>query len=126
MSLLETSIFFNDGKGNFIRGTLPIEVQLSPVYAADVNDYNGDAKLDILLGGNLYNVKPEVGRYDASFGSFLSGNGSGAFSYIPPKSTGMKLEGEIRDIIEIETISGKILVIASCNDQLQVFKVLNN
>ena len=73
--LLETSLFINDGKGNFTRKPLPLETQFSPTYAAEITDINGDGNPDILLGGNLYNVKPEVGRYDASFGSFLLGNG---------------------------------------------------
>ncbi len=55
------------------RKSLPLEAQFSPVYAAEAGDFNDDGNLDILLGGNLYNVKPEVGRYDASYGSFLSG-----------------------------------------------------
>ena len=122
---LETSLFINDGAGNFTRKPLPIEVQFSPVFAAAVGDYNGDGNLDILIGGNLYNVKPEVGRYDASYGSLLSGDGRGGFSYIPPKSSGFHLDGEIRDIMEVATSKGKILVIARNNDSLQVFKVLS-
>jgi hypothetical protein len=100
-------------------------VQFSPVYAADVADYDGDGNTDILLGGNLYNVKPEVGRYDASYGTFLSGNGKGGFTYKPPKSTGLHLDGEVRDIMEITTAKGKILLIARSNSPLQVFKILS-
>jgi len=122
---LETSLFVNDGSGHFIRKYLPVEVQFSPVYAADVGDYNGDGHPDILLGGNLYNVKPEVGRYDASYGALLLGDGKGGFSYIPPKLSGFHLDGEIRDIMEVTTSTGKILVIARSNDPLQVFKVLS-
>jgi hypothetical protein len=57
--------------------SLPEEAQLSPVYGIEVRDMDNDGKLDILLGGNLYNVRPEVGRYDASFGLFLKGDGNG-------------------------------------------------
>jgi len=121
--LLETSLFLNDGSGSFARKPLPVEVQFSPVYAADVGDYNGDGKPDILLGGNLYNVKPEVGRYDASYGAFLSGDGKGGFSYIASRESGFHLEGEIRDILEVTTRNGKILVLSRSNDPLQIFKV---
>ncbi|MDO9339125.1 MAG: VCBS repeat-containing protein [Bacteroidales bacterium] len=122
---METSLFINDGSGHFTRKSLPIEVQFSPVYAADVGDYNGDGNPDILLGGNLYNVKPEVGRYDASYGSFLLGDGLGGFSYIAPELSGFHLDGEIRDIMKVTTSTGKIMVIARSNDSLQVFKVLS-
>jgi hypothetical protein len=123
VSMLETSVFINDGKGNFTKGTLPAEVQFSPVYAADVNDYNGDGKPDIILGGNLYNVKPEVGRYDASYGTFLAGDGKGGFSFIPQKKTGFRLEGEIRDIMQVSTSKGKIVVVSGSNEPVQVFRI---
>jgi hypothetical protein len=122
--LLETSLFINDGAGNFTRKSLPAEVQFSPVYAADIGDYNGDGNTDILLGGNLYNAKPEVGRYDASYGSFLMGDGKGAFRNVPAKVSGFRLDGEIRDIMEVETTNDKLMVVARSNDPLQVFKVL--
>ena len=73
----------------------------------------------------MFNVKPEVGRYDASYGSFLLGDGKGGFKNVPPKLSGFYLDGEIRDIIEVTTSTGKILVIARSNNPLQVFKVLN-
>ena len=123
-SLLETSVFINDGKGHFSRKKLPVEAQFSPVYTAVIGDYNGDGKQDILLGGNLYNVKPELGRYDASYGAFLAGDGNGNFRYIPPKTSGLNLDGEIRDFKQVKTSAGKILVVARSNDSLQVFKVL--
>ncbi|MDP9041462.1 MAG: VCBS repeat-containing protein, partial [Bacteroidota bacterium] len=46
-----TSIFLNDGKGHFKMNPLPVEAQLSPVYASLVSDLNGDGKNDILLAG---------------------------------------------------------------------------
>jgi hypothetical protein len=120
---METSLFINDGKGNFMRETLPVETQFSPVYGAVVGDYNGDGITDIILGGNLYNVKPEFGRYDASFGVMLSGNGKGGFTYIPAMTSGFRLNGEVRDIKEVKTPEGNIMVVARSNDSLQVFKV---
>lgn len=122
--LLETSLFINDGSGHFTRKSLPLESQFSSVYAAEVGDFNSDGNPDILLGGNLYNVKPEVGRYDASYGSFLIGDGKGGFRNVPAKVSGFRLDGEIRDIIEVATTNGKLIVVARNNNSLQVFKVL--
>ena len=117
-------MFINNGAGHFSRRSLPIEVQFSPVMAAKVGDYNGDGNMDILFGGNLYRVKPEVGRYDASYGSFLPGNGRGDFNHVPSKSSGFHLDGEIRDIMEVKTSTGEILVVARSNDPVQVFQIL--
>jgi hypothetical protein len=124
-SLLETSLFLNDGTGHFKRGELPVEAQFSPVFAASTGDYNQDGKPDILLGGNLYKVKPEVGRYDASYGTFLEGDGQGGFKYIPPGITGFHLDGEIRDIMEVTTPGGEILLVARNNKPLQILKILS-
>jgi len=120
--LLETSLFINDGEGVFTRKSLPLEVQFSTVMAAEAGDYNGDGNTDILLGGNLYHVKPEVGRYDASYGSCLLGDGDGGFRVIPPKSSGFFLHGEVRDITELASTHGNILVITRNNAPLQLFK----
>ena len=122
--LMETSVFLNDGTGHFSIKPLPVEAQFSPVYAAESGDFNGDGNTDLLLGGNLYNVKPEVGRYDASYGSFLAGDGKGGFINIPARESGFRLEGEIRDIMEIDAAGGRLIVVARSNDPFQVFKVL--
>jgi hypothetical protein len=103
---------------------IPQEVQFSPVYAAECGDFNDDGNPDILLGGNLYNAKPETGRYDASYGSFLTGDGKGGFSNVPSKYSGLKLEGEIRDIMPVKTLKGSILVISGSNCPVSVFEPL--
>lgn len=121
---LETSLFINNGSGKFIGKSLPRNVQFSPVFAADIADYNNDGNPDILLGGNLYNVKPEVGRYDASYGAFLVGDGQGNFEYVPSGSSGFRLNGEVRDIMRINTLQGEKLVVSRSNKPLQVFDIL--
>jgi hypothetical protein len=122
VNLLETCVFINDGTGKFIRKSLPTEVQFSPVYAACIFDYNNDNNPDILLGGNLNNVKPEVGSYDANYGDILEGDGKGGFSYIPAKLSGFRLNGEVRDIKVINTKSGKLVLVARSNDSFQIFR----
>jgi hypothetical protein len=122
--LMETSLFLNDGTGSFKRENLPVQVQFSPVYAVKTGDFDGDGYTDLIFGGNLYNVKPEIGRYDASYGTFLRGDGKGGFTFVPAAVTGLRFRGEIRDISELMTTSGKLLVVARSNDSVQVFKTI--
>ena len=122
---LETSVFINDGTGHFTEKKLPVEAQFSPVYAIETGDFNNDGFTDILMGGNLFNVKPELGRYDASYGTMLMGDGKGDFRYIPARLSGFRLEGEIRDIMELSINKGKIIVVARSNGPVQVFKSLS-
>jgi len=121
---LETTLCMNDGSGNFTVSPIPVEAQFSPVYAAETGDFNGDDNPDILLGGNLHNVKPEVGRYDASYGTFLAGDGKGGFSSVPVRVSGLHFNGEIRDIMEIVMPTGKVIVASQSNGPVQVFKAI--
>ncbi len=119
---LETSVYLNDGKGNFTPVPLPLEAQLSPVYAILPQDFDGDGKMDLLLGGNLYNVKPEMGRYDASFGCLLKGRGDGTFEYIPPKVSGLRLVGQVRDFAVVKSGGQRLLLVARNDAEMQVFR----
>src|SRR3978361_841228 len=72
-------VLMNNGKQGFTIKPLPVEAQFSVMYGISVNDYDGDGKQDILLGGNFYQSKPEAGIYDASYGVLLKGDGKGNF-----------------------------------------------
>jgi len=120
--LLESAVLLNNGDGAFELRKLPDEAQFSPIYGILVEDFDGDGKEDLLLGGNFYRAKPEVGRYDASYGLFLKGNGDGAFTLIKTKDSGFFLEGEVRDIISLKSPRGELVLVGRNNDQLQVFQ----
>lgn len=119
---LSTSILLNDGGGRFTLKALPTEAQLSPVFGIELADTNGDGHVDIILGGNLYGAKPEAGRYDASFGTVLQGDGHGNFAAIPPAKSGVKIDGEIRDIMTIKTRDGELIVVARNNGSVVTLK----
>ncbi len=119
---LANSAILNHGDGTFEVKPLPVEAQFSPVYAIDLEDVDRDGVPDILMGGNFYAVKPEIGRYDASYGSFLKGNGKGSFTWIPPGKSGFRLNGEIRDLISLDMGTGKLMIVARNNSPLQIFK----
>ena len=121
--MLETVVFLNTGKGTFIKKPLPVEAQFSPVYAISINDFDGDSHQDILLGGNFYQAKPEVGRYDASYGLFLKGNGSGDFKSVLVKDSGFKLKGQTRGFSLLSVKNESILIVANNNDQAQTFTI---
>jgi hypothetical protein len=111
----------NDGKGGFAVQVLPMEAQMSPVYGIDVDDINGDGHADLLFGGNLYRVKPEAGRYDASFGCALAGDGHGGFSALMPASSGFKVDGEVRDILRVRRKAGDVFLVTRNNNTLVTF-----
>ncbi len=115
VSLLESSVFINDGKGNFEIKRLPMEAQFSVVYALYSDDFNGDGLKDIILGGNQYRTKPETGRYDASYGLVLLQDAHHNFSSLTSIQSGIKIQGEVRDIKPI-TIKGRKSILVSRNN----------
>ncbi len=123
---LETSLFINDGGGNFSITFLPVEAQFSPVFDILVDDFDGDSLKDILMGGNLYGVKPELGRYDAGYGTLLFGKGNNEFDYIPNGISGISLDSEVRNMITIQIKERNWIFVASSNDRLKTIEILNN
>jgi hypothetical protein len=118
----QTCVFFNKGNGQFTMQPLPARAQFSPVFTILVTDVNGDGKKDLFLGGNFYGVKPEVGRYDANYGTIMLGEGNRRFEYLPPAQSGLFVTGEVRDAAAIDTKNGKDIIVARNNDALQLFK----
>lgn len=122
VTMLESTILRNEGDGTFKIEPLPQEAQLSPVYSILIDDFDKDGIKDILLGGNLLNVKPEIGRYDASYGTVLKGLRKGGFKAVPTKESGLVLEGEVRDFELLEVGGEKILMVGRNNTSMQFFE----
>ena len=117
-----TSILINNQRAGFELMSLPMEAQYAPVYAIDIEDVNGDTKMDIILGGNLFSVKPEVGRYDALHGLVLAGDGTGKFVPLTSLQSGIRLTGEVRHINSLKTKTGKLLALVRNNDTIKFYK----
>jgi hypothetical protein len=115
---MRSGVFINEN-GQFKFQSLPIEAQFAPIYAIEVSDIDDDGNLDVILGGNFYRVKPEVGRYDGSHGLLLKGDGKGNFRTVKAVNSGLFIKGQIRDLALI----GNQLLIAKNNDQLEVIKI---
>ena len=114
-----SSIFRNDGKANFTIEALPQMAQLSYVFGSFVEDINNDSKNDIFLAGNFYGLKPQAGRFDASYGVTLiaeQDNQREQFSYLPPSESGLFINGEVRDIKKIKKAQGGYYIILARNN----------
>jgi hypothetical protein len=119
---MRSSVIMNNRNGTFSIKPLPMEAQFSTVCGITVNDYDGDGKQDILLGGNFYQSKPEVGIYDASYGLLLKGDGKGNFISVHANQSGFFLKGAVRDIITIKSKKKNLVIVARNNDQPKIFQ----
>jgi hypothetical protein len=70
----------------------------------------------------MYQSKPEMGRYDASYGTLLLGDGSGSFEYMPAGESGIKIDRAVREIRQISSPKGSRILVANNNDHLQLFR----
>ena len=96
---LETTYFVRNSSGKFESKVLPIQSQFSPVFASAAVDVNGDGNLDMVLGGNTDYGKLYFGKYDASQGVVLLGDGKGRFTNATKAQSGLNLKGNVRRII---------------------------
>ena len=112
-------IAYNEGNGNFTIKELPQEAQLSCIYDIETEDLNRDGVLDLILGGNNYNFKPQFSRLDASRGIVLLSDGEG--NYIDQKSTGFFVDGEIREMRWCNSAIGKKRLVVAINNKTPKF-----
>jgi hypothetical protein len=118
-----TSVALNTGNGSFDLQPLPAEAQFAPVNAAIAEDFTGDGHPDLLLGGNFGGVTPLFGRYDASYGLLLEGDGSGRFTSVDLERSGLEIEGQVRDMKWLRRPrGGRVVVVARNNDRVVVLR----
>ena len=120
---MRSSVLMNNRNGTFTMKPLPTEAQFSTVFGMVIKDFNGDGKQDILLGGNFYQSKPEVGINDASYGLLLTGNGKGDFKALSQQQSGVVIKGAVRDITEIKAGGKKLLIVAKNNDKTEILQI---
>jgi enediyne biosynthesis protein E4 len=95
---LQSIVLINKGNMQFEKVYLPSIAQYAPIYAIAAMDIDKDGDQDLIMGGNLYAVQPEKGRYDASYGCLLLNDGKGNYTD-GSKQNKFSIKGEIRSIL---------------------------
>jgi hypothetical protein len=108
-----SGVFVNNG-GTFSFLPLPEEVQYSEQRAIWSGDLNNDGFPDLIMGGNQYETKPEIGMNAASYGHVLMNQKNGKFAILPHEESGFFERGQIRDIVEVK-IKGEQYIIVLKN-----------
>ena len=93
-----SSVIMNRGPDSLEVVFLPTAAQETPLRAILADDVDGDGDTDLLLGGNFFYAKPEVGRYDAGRGLLLINEGGGVLRPASANESGIDVPGEIRAI----------------------------
>lgn len=116
ISYLESALFVNEGNNkSFSHKPLPYQAQLSSINTILCDDLDNDGTVEIILAGNFYGFKPEVGRLDASYGQVYQYKNN-RFHYFSPSHSGLKLNGQIRSSLVMKNKSGDKTYLFGRND----------
>ncbi|MEP7232453.1 MAG: hypothetical protein ABI691_19480 [Ginsengibacter sp.] len=93
---------------------------MNAIICTDIND---DGFNDIILAGNGYQAQVMPGRYDASYGLFLTGNGNGQFTPLSAVTSGLILDGDVKDLKLINVGKQKIMLAAINDSKMKAFVI---
>ena len=110
MVQMQSCFVRNDGN-RFVLQSLPIEMQIAPVFAVAVLDVNGDGNLDIIAGGNLTGTRSRTGKMTGNTGFVFLGDGQGGFDCVSPSETGLQWTGDVRKIV----VDGETMIVGINN-----------
>ncbi len=122
-NFFESVYIENKGNYTFEFHALPKEAQFSSINDMIVEDFNGDAALDILIAGNMYAVEERTPRNDASIGLLLTGDGNGNFKSMDFQKSGFFIPYDVKDLAKIRIDESEYILVGCNDDSLRVFKV---
>jgi hypothetical protein len=112
-----------EGK-NFVIRPLPSLAHFSSVNGFLVDDFSGDGKNEILMAGNFYPYKAQLGKSDASAGLIVNFE-NGQIRQDRSVLSNVWLTGDIRDIALLKFKSGvKRVIVSRNNEKAGVYKPL--
>lgn len=97
---LASTLWVNQGDGTFKEALLPQEVQSSSIYSI-VKSTTKDSRNLLIVGGNQSKIKPELGSQLGSYGWVMQQNKNGSWEIAKPQESGLKVNGEIRSMLQI-------------------------
>ena len=115
-SISESVVAVNKGNGKFEIVSLPPRVQLSCVCDISCTDVDKDGNLDLILGGNNYEFKPQFSRLDANYGSVLLGDGKMGFHWQDYNTSGFFIRDEVKHLETFKDKDGKSFMFVAIND----------
>ncbi len=111
----------NEGNSRFTLTELPRVAQLAPVYGILVQDFDQDGHLDGLLSGNDFGTEVVSGRYDASVGTLLRGDGAGGFTALSSAESALRIDGDSRGSARLQMKDRVVYLFANHNGPLLAY-----
>jgi hypothetical protein len=89
------TLFLNRGT-RFEARALPAASQMAPASCPVVADFDGDGREDVFLSQNFFPTEISTMRFDAGAGVVLLGDGTGGFSALSVRRSGISVLGDQR------------------------------
>jgi hypothetical protein len=119
---LESVVLINERGRKFRVIDLPDIAQISTVNDVLADDINGDGHLDLVLIGNNYDQETLFGRFDASLGLVMLGDGAFNWAPLSHQESGFLADGNVRYVELLRSPGGrKTLLVSNNNGPLQFF-----
>jgi hypothetical protein len=115
ITLFESCLIQNNGKGNFEVIKLPAPAQFSELRDVVVLAPDEEGKTELVLAGNNNAIRPSIGIQDASYGLFLQYDAENGFIPFGSYLSGLVIKGDARKLACI-MIKGKQYVVAGINN----------
>ncbi|TDB62290.1 VCBS repeat-containing protein [Arundinibacter roseus] len=112
---LQSAYLENLGQGKFKLSPLPTLAQVAPINGMLADDFDGDGYLDVLLVANDFGNEVSVGRFDASNGLLLKGDGKGSFRAVLHTQSGFYVPGNAKALVQLPGAKGQRLLVATQN-----------
>ena len=117
---MQSVLLVNNGNKTFSIKPLPAYAQLSTANSLISKDVDGDGNNDIILAGNFYPMRAQLGPMDAGIGIVLKNNGNANFTPLTYDKTRLLIRGDARNMIELKSKGMDYLIIAKAGDAVQV------
>ncbi len=115
-----SSGYLKNEDGNFTFVPFPRELQVAPITAFVLDDFNGNGKKEVLAGGNYFGVKPYHGRFDSFPGALIANENE----IILGNVLGLDLtQKSIRHMTTVALNNTKYLLVIYNDQYLETYKI---
>jgi hypothetical protein len=125
VTVMQSIYLENQGKVGFQMHYLPMFAQLSSIKDINTFDINGDGNLDIVFGGNSFDMDYTSGPIDASIGYCLLGDGNGRFDIVDGIETGLLLHNDVQGSGFVLGDSNLFFISGVNNSEVKIFRYKN-
>src|SRR5215203_1604106 len=122
-NFFSNALLINKGNLTYEIKSLPWQAQLSSFKTASALQINNSNLPDVLLMGNYYDSKVEMGRYDADFGTVLVNKGNNFFAC--EQFNGLNFKGQVRNMAKIVVQNKPAYILAVNNDSVKLIRFSN-